>query len=365
MPTDTAPTTDLAPVDIQRPKTLLEAKTRGASVPMVRHGASFLPAFSDGGQMMEFAAMMAGAGVMVGPAARGNPGACMGIVMMAGRFGVDPFMLSTKAYITKNKAGVEVLAWEAQAIYAMLLGSGELEAPLEFEYDGDGPTRRVTVIGRLRGAPSSRSITTNTVGKIEVKNSPLWKSEPDQQLAYYGSRLWARRHAPHVLMGVYDREEAAEADAIPGSFVEVPPDKSDPSKRLVQNLAEGRKASAPKLDPDPPATAQPAPADEPDADEDEALPIAAETEGEAGEEPAAETEPSVRELPPHPGELIRTKKGGLEYAERWAAHYRALPRDQEDAFIDETEESARLANALNPKAEDVLSDAINSPKTLV
>ena len=34
--------------------------------------------------------------------------------------------------------------------------------------------------------------------------------QPDQQLAYHGSRVWARRHAPELMLGVYSPEEFDE-----------------------------------------------------------------------------------------------------------------------------------------------------------
>jgi hypothetical protein len=165
--------------------------------------------------------------------------------------------------------------------------------------------------------------------------------------------------------------------------VNVTPEKSDPAERLIQNLAEGRRAAEAdqppvRLTPDERAAAErdtseaavkaasqrsrdQVAAEAAETDDEQA----AETEGEAGDQPATEAEPSVRELPPKPGELVRTKKGALEYAERWAIYYRALPREDEEAFIDETDENCRIAKALNPKAEDIFSDALNAPKTLV
>lgn len=352
MPTDT--NTGLVPVDIQKPKTLMEAKARGSGVPMAQQGGAFLPAFTDAGQVMEFAALMSGAGVMVGKVCRGNPGACAAVIMMAGRFSLDPFLLSHKAYQIKDDAP---MAWEAQAINAMIMGSGALDEPLDYIFEGEGQDRKVTVVGRLRGTSRDRSITTNTLANIKPQNSPNWKNEPDQQLAYYGSRLWIRRHAPHVLMGVYDREEV---ESIPGGFVNVTPEKADPSQRLIQNLAEGRRSSElDKPEPDPPATAQPVPAADPDTDEDETLPIAAETEGEAGDQPAAEAEPSVRELPPKPGALIRTKKGVTEWARAWAAYWLAIPKEDEDDFWDETEADQRVCIGIDPATEEVFNDAIN------
>jgi hypothetical protein len=52
--------------------------------------------------------------------------------------------------------------------------------------------------------------TTPAIGSITTKNSPLWKSDPQQQLGYFAARSWARRHTPEVILGVYDREEAEQ-----------------------------------------------------------------------------------------------------------------------------------------------------------
>lgn len=45
---------------------------------------------------------------------------------------------------------------------------------------------------------------------ITIKNSPLWHGDPDQQLAYYAARGWARRHRPDIIMGAYSKEEVEE-----------------------------------------------------------------------------------------------------------------------------------------------------------
>ncbi|MBK8199195.1 MAG: recombinase RecT [Acidobacteria bacterium] len=358
MPDTQQQSDDMSPAVIERPGTLPQAVKAGDRVPMTSFGGSFMVAPQSLGELVEMAKLMAGAGPMVGKAVRGNTGACLGIILQAGRVNMDPFALSLKAYMVND-----AIAYEAQAVAAMIYASPVLDGRLDYEFSGSGDELTCTVRGRIKGESKERVYTSPAKGTIKTQNSPLWKADPEQQLGYYSARAWARRHVPDVIMGVYTREEA---EAMPGGFVNVTPEKADPAERLLQNLAEGRKASAPdQPEPDPPAASQPIPENEPDADDDQAQPLAAETEGEAGEKPAAGAEPSVQELPPHPGELIRTKKGGLEYAERWAVRYRALPADQEDAFIDETAEDCRLAKALNPKAEDIMSDAVNSPKTPV
>jgi hypothetical protein len=39
----------------------------------------------------------------------------------------------------------------------------------------------------------------------------MWTTQLDQQLAYHGARVWARRYAPEVMLGVYAPEEMEPA----------------------------------------------------------------------------------------------------------------------------------------------------------
>lgn len=359
MPTDTAPTADLAPATIQKPGTLPQAVQAGDRVGMMAFGGTFMIRPHSVGELVEVAKLMAGAGPLVGKSVRGNVGACLAVIMQAGRCNMDPFALSQKVYLVGEQIG-----YESQAVAAMIYASPVLDGRLDYKFEGSGDNLVCTVRGRIKGESKDRVYTSPPKGTIKTQNSPLWKADPQQQLGYYSARAWARRHVPDVIMGVYTREEVETMPASDGGFLNVTPEKADPVARLQANMAQARPAEAAKQpDPpetNPPAAAQPIPEKEPDADEAE--PIAAETEGEAGEQPAAGAEPSVRELPPHPGELIRTKKGALEWAERMAAHYLALPKDAEDAFLEQVEEDSRIAKALSPKAEDVISDALNAPK---
>ena len=42
---------------------------------------------------------------------------------------------------------------------------------------------------------------------VTVKNSPLWKTNPKQQMGYLQARNWARLYAPGALLGVYTTDE--------------------------------------------------------------------------------------------------------------------------------------------------------------
>ena len=39
----------------------------------------------------------------------------------------------------------------------------------------------------------------------------VWTTQPDQQLMYHGTRVWARRHMPELMLGVWSPEEFDEA----------------------------------------------------------------------------------------------------------------------------------------------------------
>jgi hypothetical protein len=51
-------------------------------------------------------------------------------------------------------------------------------------------------------------------GRITPQNSPLWKTDPDQQQFYYSARALCRRHFPDVLLGIYARDELDDQPAI-------------------------------------------------------------------------------------------------------------------------------------------------------
>ena len=65
--------------------------------------------------------------------------------------------------------------------------------------------RGVTVSGTLRGEDKPRTVSVKL--KDAKTTNTIWSKQPDQQLAYHGARVWARRHVPEVLLGVYAPEE--------------------------------------------------------------------------------------------------------------------------------------------------------------
>jgi hypothetical protein len=178
---------------------------------MLAKAASLLPAPLE--KLQEVANFMASAGPMVGAGFQKHPQRCLAIAYQAARWGLDPVAVSQKAYVTE-KNGVERIGYEAQLVASIIntraplaRGEGGARRPIEIDYYGEGAARYCVVTGYLEGSDKPRRVSSPTVANIKPKNSPLWFSDPDQQLAYYTQRAWARRWCPQVLLGIYTPEE--------------------------------------------------------------------------------------------------------------------------------------------------------------
>ena len=156
-----------------------------------------------------------------------NPGGCLALTMQALRWEMDPFAVAAKAYIVDG--GV---AYEAQLVHAVVNTRAPIEGPLQTEYAGEGDMRTIVVRGTLRGGEVKEYLSP-PLRQIKGK-SPLWTKDPDQQLHYYGTRSWARRWCPEVLLGIYTPDELA-AGMGPAAARDVTPGRA--SERFAATLA--------------------------------------------------------------------------------------------------------------------------------
>ena len=175
-----------------------------AAVSFNPNGQMFRP--RNGRELMDMANLMSGAGLMVKDIYRKNPGACMGLIAVCAPYGLNPIQVSWKTYQTKADGPI---AYEAQVIVAMVNGSGAVHGGLRYRYEGEGQNRVCIASGVLKGDTQAVEVASPPLGQIQPKNSPLWKTDPDQQLAYYTGRSWARRYKPEMLLGIYDVDETA------------------------------------------------------------------------------------------------------------------------------------------------------------
>ncbi len=157
-----------------------------------------------------------------------SPADCLLVIEQAIRWGMSPFAVAQATSIVKGK-----LMFEGKLVAAAIQGSGVIHGALDYAYKGEGDAREVTVIGTLRGENAARTITAKLVD-VRTDNAH-WAKSPDQMLSYMGARIWARRHAPAVMLGVYAPDEFDDKDTekpkakmIPKVIVEqAPKAKSD------------------------------------------------------------------------------------------------------------------------------------------
>jgi hypothetical protein len=170
------------------------------------------------GDVVAFATVMARADIALPKHLRGNEGACLAVAMQAMRWEMDPFAVANKSYSVNDR-----LAYEAQLVAAVVHTRAPIKRRPDYSYDGAGPSRRCIVsVEMLDG--TTKVYESPQFGQITTKNSPLWKSDPDQQLGYFAIRSWARRHAPEVILGVYTPDELIDnADTMRNVTGRAPP----------------------------------------------------------------------------------------------------------------------------------------------
>lgn len=175
-----------------------ETSINSVTVASGANGSSIAP--QNLGEVVRFAEVMCKADIALPKHLRGNAGACMAVAMQALEWQMSPFAVASKSYSVNG-----AIAYEAQLIAAVVNTRSGIKGRLKYTFEGSGNNMTCTVRGILDDEECE--YTSPSVGSITTKNSPLWKTDPQQQLGYYSARAWARRHCPEVLLGVYDRDE--------------------------------------------------------------------------------------------------------------------------------------------------------------
>lgn len=182
------------------------------------------------GQLTAFANLMADSQVTVPAHLAGKPADCMAIVMQAMQWGMNPYAVAQKTHLVNG-----VLGYEAQLVNAVIASSSAIHGRFHYRYGGDwerctrtqeitrdknGKNGKYTVTERVRGWTDEDEIglfvqvgailrgeSEITWGEplylsgVVTRNSPLWVSNPKQQIAYLGVKYWARLYCPEVILG--------------------------------------------------------------------------------------------------------------------------------------------------------------------
>jgi hypothetical protein len=161
---------------------------------------------------IQLAEMMA-RGKLVPSHLHNSPGDCLMVIEASMRWQMSPFAVAQCTSVIQGK-----LMFEGKLVAAALNASGILSSRLDYEFSGAGQQRAVIVRGTLRGETKPREVTV-FLADAKTSNS-LWTKQPDQQLVYAGTRVWARRHAPEVMLGVYAPEEFDRAEPFNGPTID-------------------------------------------------------------------------------------------------------------------------------------------------
>lgn len=205
--------------------------------------------FDNAMQVAEAAKLMAMAGPLLPPWLQSNVGGCWAIIIRANELNISPLALANWSYITENH-GVKQIGFMSGFYHAIVEARAPIKGGLRHQIIGEGDERRCKVWATFKGEAEPRVYTSETLAKLrpptnergQVKGSPLWQKKPELQLFYDASRDWARMHCPHVIAGLYTREELAEY-ADEGHFgadnaKDISPAQPTPRLRLGERRAD-------------------------------------------------------------------------------------------------------------------------------
>jgi len=152
---------------------------------------------------------------------QGDTGTCLMIVEQAMRWRMSPFAVAQCTSAIGGK-----LMFEGKLVAAAVESMGVIEGGFDYKVTGEGNAMRVVVSAKRVGETNPRQITL-ALKDARTDNS-MWTRQPEQQLCYAGTRVWARRWAPSALLGVYAPEEFNRGPVIEGSVDE--PQHEEPAR---------------------------------------------------------------------------------------------------------------------------------------
>lgn len=215
----------------------------GALVPQQGFGSQgLLMDFEKIRAMQDLAKIMAEAKVTVPAHLAGKAGDCLAVVMQATQWGMNPFAVAQKTHVVNGTLG-----YEAQLVNAVVQASGAIVGRFHYEYQGEGANVACRVGAVIRG---EKEITWNeflSAATVTTKNSPLWKTNPKQQLGYLQVKNWARAYAPGAILGVYSDDELEAMPARDMGNAEVvgeAPVSNTRTNALKEHLGAGKKKPA-------------------------------------------------------------------------------------------------------------------------
>ncbi len=152
--------------------------------------------------MLKIAELMASGKATVPIHLQKNPSDCLAIVMQAIQWGMSPFIVGQKTHVVNGNLG-----YEAQLVSAVVQASCLIKGHFHYEFKGQSPSLECRAGAVLAGDSEITWGQWHSENKVTTKNSPLWKTNPSQQLAYLQTKMWARLYCPGAILGIYTIDE--------------------------------------------------------------------------------------------------------------------------------------------------------------
>lgn len=190
-------------------------------------------------QAIEFSERMAQA-MLVPQHLQKKPADCLRVILQASRWQMDPFAVADKTSVISGK-----LMYEGQLVSAVVNARGNLSKRLDYSFAGEGDSRVLTVSGTIKGETEPRVIELPFTLARKINKNGQMNINPDQQATYIGARIWARRHMPELMLGVYTPDEIddTEVNVTPG---ESPPRAEAPARATTGAAAAVEEQTAKK-----------------------------------------------------------------------------------------------------------------------
>lgn len=193
------------------------------------------------GQMMKLAEIMAKGVATVPKHLANSPADCLAVVMQAMQWQMNPYAVAQKTHLVGGTLG-----YEAQLVNAVVQSSGFIAGAFKYEYSAESQPLACRVGAVIRGESTLTWGEWLRADSVTTKNSPLWKTNPKQQLGYLQVKNWARLYCPGAILGVYTQDELEsipERDVTPsaqGAHQEPQAKPEYPADKFAENLPKWR-----------------------------------------------------------------------------------------------------------------------------
>lgn len=207
--------------------TTIESQSTALDLPAASTTTSGLVLHADNmDAMMRAAEMMAAGRATVPKHLQSNPSDCMAVIMQAMQWNMNPFVVAQKTHLVNGQLG-----YEAQLVNAVVQSSGAITGRFHYEYKGQGSELECRVGAVIAGESEITWGEWLKMSDVTTKNSPLWKTNPRQQMGYLQVKNWTRAYTPGALLGVYTSDE----------LVDVQPRERDITPRTAAEFAHAAK----------------------------------------------------------------------------------------------------------------------------